>query len=131
MSTKKFTPIVAIAIVLAWTQPALTHDSENNPGQSQHGGQYVEYEVHHGIEMVAESSKLVFHMTEHLQPQDMKDSVFKVFVQTKTGTQTLPAKPDGSTLVAELSAPLTSGAKIVLTGKDDNGHTIQARFIQK
>ncbi len=131
MSLKKTISILAASTVMVCGTPAFSHDPENNPGKAKHGGQYIEYEQHHGIEMVSQKDKLIFHMTEHLQPADMTGSAFKVFVQTESGMQTLAIKPDGSTLVADIKTVLPSGAKIVLTGKDSDGHTLQARFVTK
>jgi len=131
MPIKKCTPLIAVALLFSWSQCALAHGPEKGSAGPQHGGQYVEHEAHHGIEMVAENNTLVFHLTEHLKPQNMKGSVFKVFVQTKTGMKSMPAKPQGTTLVVEMSGRLPHGSKIVLTGKNGDGHTIQARFTQK
>ncbi|MGH1417713.1 MAG: hypothetical protein ACRBCJ_02535 [Hyphomicrobiaceae bacterium] len=107
------------------------HDEKTNPGTAKHGGQYTEYEVHHGIEMVATEAKLVFHMTQHLEPVDMKGSSFKAFIQTDAGMRVLALQPEGSTLIADLPSPLPKGAKIALTGKDADGHSLQARFVKE
>lgn len=129
MSLKSILTVIAVSGVLAWSMPASSHDPENNPGKPVHGGQYVEYEQHYGIEMVVDAGTLVFHITEHLQPYDMSGSTFKVFIQTKAGTQALEAKPDGAKLIADLPSALPTGAKIVLTGKDDDDNPLQARFV--
>lgn len=110
---------------------SVAHDPEANPGKPQHGGQYVEYETHYGIELTTTADQLVFHMTHHLQPKDMSGSTFTVFVQTDTDTQTFKASPKGTTLVVALAKPPSPGTKIVLTGKDSNEATIQGRFVIK
>ena len=131
MTVRRTIVMLLASAAITGASPVLAHDPESNPGKPKHGGQYVEYQIHYGIEMLAETDKLVFYMTEHLQPRDMTGSNFKVFVQTKTGMKTLPAKPDGTTLVTTLEGVLPSGAKIVLTGKDGDGETLQARFVTK
>lgn len=131
MSHKKIVSGLAALAVVSWSTLVLSHDPEKNPGKAAHGGQYVEYDVHHGIEMVAEKEAVVFHMTEHLQPVDMTGSEFKVHVQTEDGTEAFAAEPDGTKLVVDLKNPIPSGAKVVLTGKDSHGHRLQARFVIK
>lgn len=105
------------------------HDPEGNPGQAQHGGLYVEYEQHYGIELVQEGAKLIFHMTMHLEPRDMSGSAFQVIVLSDGKAISLTATPAGNTVTAELKAPLAAGSKVVLSGKDGDGDPLQARFV--
>ncbi len=121
---------VICAIGLSISQ-GFAHDEKATPGTAKHGGQYTVYDVHHGIEMVATDSKLVFHMTEDLEPIDMTGGTFKVFIQADTETEALTLKPEGSMLTTELSSPLPKGAKIALSGKDADGHSLQARFVKE
>lgn len=130
---KLYLPFIATVVgaIIFASFPTIAHDEKANPGTAKHGGQYVEYEVHHGIEMVATEAKLIFHMTEHLEPLDMKGSSFKAFIQTDAGMKVLTLQPEGSTLLTELPSPLPKGAKIALTGKDAHGHSLQARFVKE
>lgn len=96
-----------------------------------HGGQYVEGDNHHGIEMVATGNSLTFHVSAHHQPLDLAGSNFKVVVQTEAGTTMLPLSIEGSALKTVLSSALPKGAKVVVTGKDGKGKTIQARFLKE
>lgn len=125
-----FLTTVACAVGYA-ISPSIAHDEKLNPGAARHGGQYVEYDAHHGIEMVATDSKLIFHITEHRKPVDMTGSTFKAFVQADAETKALMLKPEGSTLTTGLTKPLPKGVKIVLTGKDADGHSLQARFVKE
>ncbi|MGT2481613.1 hypothetical protein ACU4GR_28450 [Methylobacterium oryzae CBMB20] len=62
------------------------------------------------------------------KPADTAGLSAKAFVQAAGKTETLTLKPAApNKLVAELKAPLTAGAKVVLSAKM-HGHNIQARF---
>jgi hypothetical protein len=129
---KKIATVLATLIassLMMITNPVIAHDPESNPGKPQHGGQYVEYEQHYGIELVHEDGNLVFHMTMHLEPRDMSGSAFQVIVLSDGETKSLTAKVDDSTLIANAGAPLKAGDKVVLSGKDRDGDPLQARFV--
>ncbi|MBU2582143.1 MAG: hypothetical protein KJ622_10530 [Alphaproteobacteria bacterium] len=96
-----------------------------------HGGQYFEDDQHHGVEMVVTGNAIVFHVTEHHDPLDLTGSNFTAVLQTEAGTTMLPLSIERSTIKADLGSPLPKGARIVLTGKDGNGDTIQARFVKQ
>ncbi len=129
----KFATLLAAA-ALATSIPIIATAHEDHKKKShgaQHGGQFVEFENHHGIEMVAGQTTLVFHITEDNKPMDLKDGSFKAIVQTNTETKMLPLSIDGNTLTTPIDAPLPKGAKIALSGKDRKGHAIQARFVKE
>lgn len=126
-----FVVLCVLAGFMPLATPSLAHELQAGPGKPKHGGQYLEYNTHYGIELITRADKLIFHMTDHLQPKDMSGSVFKVFVQSKNGTNSYKAIAKETTLVVALSEPVPVGAKIVLTGKDGDGQTIQARLIRK
>ena len=123
--------LAALTALMISATVSLAHDPNANPGKAQHGGQYVEHETHFGIELLTSDDKLTFYMTEHLEPKDMAGSAFKVFVQSEGDTKVLEAVADGTTLVVPLSSPPAKGSKIVLTGEDVDGQTIQARFVSE
>ncbi len=124
--------VLAFAVALAaMATLAIAHDV-SEPGKPKHGGQYVEYELHYGIELVASDDKLTFHITEHLEPMEMQSGPgFNAIVQSDAGTKMLPLTPEGTTLIAPLTEPIPKGARIVLTGKDKDGLALQARFVKQ
>ena len=126
----EFGLIVGFCLML-FSASASAHDPKAGSGTPKHGGQYVEYQTHFGVELVSGPDQLTFHMTEHLLPKDMADSDFKIFVQSEGATKTLKPVPTGETLVVALEKALPAGTKIVLTGKDSDDQTIQARFVTK
>ncbi len=107
------------------------HHGSDHDHSAKHGGQFVEVKGHHGVEMVAGSDTLVFHLTEEGKPMDLAGASFRAVVQSAAGNKVLVLKAEGSLLSAKLDAPLPKGAKIALSGKDGHGHTIQARFVKK
>ena len=108
------------------------HESSHNHG-AKNGGQFVYVEsAHLGVEMVAESRALSFYVTDHGEPISLEGASFKAVVQDPAaGAKVLPLKAAGEALSANLDTPLTTGAKIVFSGKDGDGETVQARFVHK
>lgn len=95
-----------------------------------HGGQFIEDANHHGVEMVAKGNEVVFHMTSEGKPLDVSGSQFKAIIQTGAGTKMVALKSEGTMLKATLKSPLARGDKVVVTGKDSHGDTIQAQFVK-
>lgn len=113
-------PTVILAIALALASPCLA--------AGPNGGQTTVADGH-PIEFVATDTGVTFFVTgEDGKPADTAGLSAKAFVQAAGKTETLTLKPAApNKLVAELKAPLTAGAKVVLSAKM-HGHTIQARF---
>lgn len=86
----------------------------------------------HPIEMVATDKELTFYvLDEDGTPLDTAGASGRAIVTQggKNATVTLAASPPNK-LTGPLAAPLTVGAKVVLTTKL-HGHSIQARFEKK
>ena len=131
MKTRLLTiALASVAIALAAPLPATAKDDDHAHG-AEHGGQFVELDDHHGVEMVSGDTSLMFHISDDHKPMNLTGGSFKAVVQTDAGTKMLPLAIDGSALKTELDRALPAGAKIVITGKDAEGHTIQARFVKK
>ena len=119
--------IAALACALAATASAHDKSKALTP---QHGGILIEVD-HHAVEMVLKPESITFHVTEHGEPIDVTGASFKAVVQTPAGTSMLELKAEATTLSSALDAPLPTGTKIALTGKDKAGDVIQARFVTK
>ncbi|KQO80521.1 hypothetical protein ASF36_09930 [Methylobacterium sp. Leaf90] len=111
---------VALAAVLAFASPSLA--------AGPNGGQTTVADGH-PIEFVATDTGVTFFVTgEDGKPADTAGLSAKAFVQAGGKTETLTLKPAApNKLVADLKAPMPSGAKVVLSTKV-HGHNIQARF---
>lgn len=119
----------ALAAVLV-SSVGVAHDG-TKPLAPRHGGQLVEDQNHHSVELVVSDNAIVFHMREHDEPLDVSGSKFKAIVQDDSGTRVLQLTAEGTKLSAALDAPLAKGAKIALSGKDAHGDIIQARFVME
>lgn len=122
-------PLVAgaLAAVLV-SSVGVAHDG-TKPLAPRHGGQLVEDASHHSVELVVSDKSVMFHVREHDEPLDLSGSKFKAIIQDESGTRVLQLTAEGPVLSAGLEARLAKGAKIALSGKDDHGDIIQARFV--
>lgn len=128
-----YVSLVAAAFMLA-LNPTISWAAEQRGHHDHgpaHGGQFVEDVNHHGVEMVAKQNEVVFHITADGKPLDVTDAQFKAVIQTESGTKMVALKSDGAMLKATLESPLAKGDKVVVTGKDSHGDTIQARFVKE
>ena len=96
-----------------------------------YGGQFVEVEGHHGVEMVSDATSIAFYLSEEHKPMVLTGGSFKVIIQNGSDTKIVPLTIDGNKLSAKLDAELLKGAKLAMSGKDAHGHTIQARFVKE
>ncbi len=125
MRTRALIPAAALTLTIATAVLAQKHEHA-----AQHGGQFVEVEGEHGVELVVTPAALVFHLTDEGKPMDLSDAQFRAIVQTDSRTETIVLAVEGNVLKGALAAPLRAGAKIVISGKDRHGHPLQARFVQ-
>jgi hypothetical protein len=123
----------AAAMLLSLTPAAYAHGEKAKPHAhaAEHGGQYVEIDGHHGVEMVATDKQLTFHLTEEDKPVDLGGASFKALVQSDAGTKVYPLAVAGSSLVGTIDGAIPKGARVALTGKDRHGHALQARFVKE
>lgn len=128
MSKKSRISAVALAIGWALALPiaASAHEATKGPN----GGVLVDVEGHH-VEFVSSSAELTFYLTgEKDAPITSEGSKAKAIVQGNGKTVQIDlAAAEPNKLVGTLNAPLSSGAKVVVTGTLADGHSIQARFV--
>jgi hypothetical protein len=115
--------------VLMMSQPlAYAHELEKGPN----GGQVVDDKGHH-IEFTIKDQAIVIHLTgDKDAPIASVGAEAKAIIQVggKTTTEVLiPADPN--ILTGKLAGPLSSGAKIVVSGKLSDGHQFLARFVAR
>jgi cytochrome c-type biogenesis protein CcmE len=86
----------------------------------------------HKTELVVSPTELTVYLLEDGKPHETKGTTMRAVIQQAGKTTTLNlADQDGKKLVAKLPAPLEKGAIVVLTGKDDHGHRLNARYVIK
>jgi hypothetical protein len=86
----------------------------------------------HQLELVVSPTELAVYVLDAGKPHESKGTTLRAVIQDagKKTTLTLTDRK-GEKLVAKLPAPLAKGAIVVITGKDDHGHALNARFVLK
>ena len=122
---RNLTLTMVCALILAAAQPALAQKT------GPHGGLVAGKEGHQ-TELVLSASELTVYILDHGKVHDTKDVKIKAVVQDGGKTTSIDlVAADGKRMVGKLAAPLGKGAIVVLTGKDDHGDVISARYVLK
>jgi len=116
------TSFATIALVLA-TPPALAQIKGPN------GGMLVSKDGH-DTELVVSPTELTVYLIEKGKVGSTTGATVRAVIQEAGKNTTVKmAVVEGKKLVASLAAPLGKGAIVVITGKDDHGHAVNARFV--
>ena len=84
----------------------------------------------HQTEMVVTSTELTVGLIENGKVESAKGAVVRTVIQEGGKNTTVDlAIVEGKKLVAKIAAPRSKGAIVVVTGKDDHGHAITARYV--
>ena len=119
---KKFALALVIGSLAAGV-PALAQKAGPNGGM-------LAGKAGHETELVVTATELAVFIIDDGKAHSTKGVKMTGVVQQsgKTGTITF-ASADDKKLVAKLAEPLAKGAIVVLTGKDDHGDAISARYV--
>lgn len=113
------------AVMLAAAHPALAQKAGPNGG-------LVAGKGDHQTELVVSATELAVYILDHGKPHETKGVKIKAVIQHEGKTVSVDlADAAGKKLVGKLPAPLAKGAIVVLTGKDDHGDVISARYVLK
>ena len=114
---------ILTALILAAAQPALAQKTGPN------GGLLAGKEGHQ-TELVVSAGELTVYVLDHGKVHDTKGVKIRALIQDAGKTTKVDlAAVDGKKLTAKLPAPLGKGAIVVITGKDDHGDVISARYV--
>jgi hypothetical protein len=119
---------VAFALQVMLAPPLAAHEGENGP----HGGPMLEVSDHH-IELTAVGTGLTLYLMDGAHaPVASKGASGRVVVLegSKQASLALEAS-EPNLLSAKLEAPLTVGARVVVTAKLADGRSLVARFVWK
>jgi maltose-binding protein MalE len=84
----------------------------------------------HETELVVSPTELTLYLIEKGKVESAKGAVVRAVIQEGGKNTTINmAVVEGKKLVAKLAAPLGKGAIVVVTGKDDHGHAVNARYV--
>lgn len=86
----------------------------------------------HQIELVVSPTEMTIFMIDHGKAHSVKGSKLRAIVQVAGKSTAVPlTEVGGEKLVGKLAAPLAPGAIVVVTGKDDHGDAVSARYTIK
>lgn len=86
----------------------------------------------HQTELVVSPTELTVYILEDGKPHESKGATLSAVIQQSGKKSTLTfSDVKGEKLVAKLPAPLEKGTIVVLTGKDDHGERLNARYVIK
>lgn len=118
--------VCAIGALLLTGSGASGHEASKGP----HGGALIDVAGHH-VEFIPSSSELTFYLTDESDaPIASSGSALKAIVQD--GGKTIQVKLDPAApnkLIGKIAAPLSAGAKVVISGSLADGHALQGRFV--
>jgi hypothetical protein len=86
----------------------------------------------HETELVVSATELTIYMIDHGKPHTTKGVSLRAVVQDGGKTTQIPmVDVKNEKLVGALPAPLSKGAIVVISGKDDHGAAVSARYTVK
>jgi hypothetical protein len=119
---RKIALSIICALAVAAAQPALAQKSGPNGG-------LVAGKEGHQTELVVSPTELTIYILDHGKVHDTKGVTIRAVVQDGGKTTNITFAADGKKMVGKLAAPIGKGAIVVLTGKDDHGDVISARYV--
>ena len=116
---------LAVLAPLAVSVPALAQKAGPNGG-------LVVGKAGHETELVVGPAELTVYVLHDGKADDTTGTKIKAVIQQAGKTMSIAfADIGGKKLVAKLTAPLTTGAIVVVTGKNHHGDAISARYVMK
>ena len=117
-----FVIIAALAIVTAG--PVMAQSKAKGPN-----GGLMAGKGSHQTELVLSPGEVSVYILDNGKVHDTKGVKIKAVIQEGGKTTSVDLAEDGKRLVGKLAAPVGKGAVVVLTGKDDHGDVISARYV--
>ena len=122
MNAKSIAAVVCLSLAFAGSAMAQQKSVPN--------GGMIAGKDGHETELVVTAAELTVYILDDGKIHDTKGTNLKAIVQDGGKVTPIELKDaDGKKLVGKLAAPLAKGAIVVLTGKDDHGHGISARYV--
>lgn len=120
--TRQFARLTAAVLMLVMALPALAQTKGPNGG-------LVAGKEGHQTELVLSPAEVSVYILDHGKVHDTKGVKIKAVIQEGGKTTSFDLAPDGKRLVGKLARPVGKGAIVVLSGKDDHGDVISARYV--
>ena len=116
--------LAAAALAVVTAVPAIAQGKTKGPN-----GGLVAGKGGHQTELVLSPAEITVYILDHGKAHDTKGIKIKAVIQEGGKTTSVDLASDGKKLVGKLAAPVGKGAVVVLTGKDDHGDVISARYV--
>ncbi|MHB2166472.1 hypothetical protein [Alsobacter sp. R-9] len=113
---------LATATLLAFNTPTFAQGTGPNGG-------LLSSDKSHAVELIVKPAEITVYLIDSGKVDVPTGATVRVVVQDGTRNETVPLTVDGNRLTGKLAAPLNKGARVVVTGKDSHGHTLQGRFV--
>ena len=120
---RPFLSALAGALLIGLALPVMAADKGPNGGLLGGKGDHL-------TELVVTPTQLTVYVIDEGKPHSTKGITLRAVVQDAGKSATVSLTDDGGKrLVGKLTAPIGKGAIVVLTGKDDHGHPVSARYV--
>jgi hypothetical protein len=84
----------------------------------------------HEVELLVEGTSVRLYMIDHGRVAAPRGGAqARMVIQEGQATRTVQLAASGDAFTATLEAPMASGARVVVTGRMPDGHTVQARYV--
>jgi hypothetical protein len=83
----------------------------------------------HETELLVTPTELKVYLIDHGKVHTINGISIRAVIREQGKSRTIALAPDGDRFVAKLAAPLAKGAIVVITGKDDHGAAVSARYV--
>lgn len=84
----------------------------------------------HEVELVAEANRVRVFLIDHGKVATPRAGASaRLVIQEGGANRTVSLAASGDAFVAPLDAPIATGARVVVSGRMPDGHTVQARFV--
>lgn len=118
------TTVIAAALALAITTGAALAQARG-PNGGMVGGS-----GDHQVELVVAPAEISVYLLHDGKVDTVQGATVRAVVQDGGRTTNVALTASGSNrLVGKLEAPLASGARVVISGRDNHSHSISARFV--
>ena len=119
---RKIVLSLAVAAILGVGAPALAQTKGPNGG-------LISGEKGHAVELIPGATEITVYLLDDGKVEAPKGATVRAVIQDGSKNESVTLTVDGNKLVGKLSAPLNKGARVVISGKDGAGHTVQGRFV--
>jgi hypothetical protein len=118
--------MILAALPLALATPALAQQRER---RGPNGGLLAGSDGHE-VELVASGSAIRVYLVNHGRIAPPRTgATARLVIQEGQASRTANLTASGDGFSATLETPIASGARVVVTGRMPDGHTVQARYV--